>query len=461
MNIELYQDPHSEYAPGRKSCAWCALISACPMWQQGKFSDLRGQKDNPGYCTCWRPASVGESSRPEATCGSCRHNQDGRCTRLMADAADGGWPTIIRVNEASNGCAAWEARPQDWEPDVFADLSEREPWETSVVTGNPLDPVEQALAKRQTSADLTRLTAEVNVLAAQMAQHALAIGRKLQEIKALLPHGEFERYVEENCGFKHRLARQFMRIAAEYTPETLPAGLSVSKVYELLALPSEQREEFMATHDVESATVRQLRDEIKAAKQAAEASQQDMEALRVQLDAAREQLEYSDDQLETARANYDAQLAQNLRLCSENSELKHDKQTLMDRLEASSEALAAQKTEIVEVVKEVPPPDYQELQGRVFTMSRQLRELERPAVNLGDIADDVEARWECICEEFELMQQQTVHVMTRNRSRARVDIDRCKWVSEIVALWASYLNEMQQHLTRVLSEAAENNEDNR
>ena len=129
---------------------------------------------------------------------------------------------------------------------------------------------ENDLANSQTSANLESLTMEVNLLAAQIAQNAVLIGRKLNEMKQLLPHGEFMPYIEANCGFKQRMANQFMRIAAEYTVETLPNGLGVSKVYELLALPSGEREEFIASHDAESMTVRQLREEIRRTKQDSE-----------------------------------------------------------------------------------------------------------------------------------------------------------------------------------------------
>lgn len=448
MNIMIYQDPGSMWAEDHRRCDECALIAECPMWAKGKFSDLRSSKETPGFCTYWRPVGTGEGYCPPATCEGCRWNEDGLCHRLTQVSSDAGWPMRVRVHDGNSACNGFQDRP--------------EPWEMSVVTGGRL---EDPAPKRQTSAvlpdslpdtaHLAALTAEVNVLASQMAQHALQIGRKLKEIKELLPHGEFEAYVEEHCGFKQRLARQFMRIAAEYTVETLPSGLSVSKVYELLALPADQREAFVASHDVESATVRQLREEIRQAKQQAETAAQDRETLQVQLDAAREQLDYSDEQLKEAEENLTRQTAVTLDLGDKLRSSQCERSQLAQQLNDAQAALESRPKETitVEVTREVPPADYEAYRQEATEMRERLRVLERPTADLESLMHDVLDRWDALVEKIEAVQIQTGRVLNRSRDRAKVDPERCAWLSSVVSVWEGYVTEMHAHFTRLFAEA--------
>lgn len=453
MNIMIYQDPGSMWAEEHRRCDKCALIAECPMWAKGKFSDLRGSRETPGFCTYWRPVGTFDGYCPPATCEGCRWNEDGLCQRLTQASADAGWPMRVRVHDGNSACSGFQDRP--------------EPWEMSVATGEPL---KELAPNRQTSAvlpdslpeptQLAVLTAEVNMLAGQMAQHALQIGRKLKEIKELLPHGEFEAYVEEHCGFKQRLARQFMRIAAEYTVETLPSGLSVSKVYELLALPSEQREAFVASHDVESATVRQLREEIRQAKQQAETAAQDMETLQVQLEAAWEQLDYSDGQLKAAREDLTRQTAATLDLGDKLRRSQCERAELAQQLNDAQAALASRPTETitVEVTREVPPADYEAYRQEAAEMRERLRALERPTADLESLTHDVLDRWDALVEKLEAVQIQTGRVLNRSRDRAKVDPERCAWLSSVVSVWEGYVTEMHAHFTSLFAEAVSGGE---
>ncbi len=74
----------------------------------------------------------------------------------------------------------------------------------------------------------------------------LRIGRALLEAKSMLSHGEWLPWLEERVEFSERAAQNFMRLAREYSnPQTL-ADLGASKALALLALPAEEREEFIS-----------------------------------------------------------------------------------------------------------------------------------------------------------------------------------------------------------------------
>lgn len=105
----------------------------------------------------------------------------------------------------------------------------------------------------------------------------LTIGRCLIEAKGMLPHGEWKAWLEERVEFSQRTAQNFMRLAREFSNPQALADLGATKALVLLALPPEEREQFVAEHNVVDMTSRQLeqaikeRDEAKAKAEQAEA----------------------------------------------------------------------------------------------------------------------------------------------------------------------------------------------
>lgn len=73
----------------------------------------------------------------------------------------------------------------------------------------------------------------------------LAIGKGLIEAKALLPHGEWLPWLEERVEFSERTARNFMRLARDWTNRQTLADLGASKALQLLALPESERAIFL------------------------------------------------------------------------------------------------------------------------------------------------------------------------------------------------------------------------
>ncbi len=135
---------------------------------------------------------------------------------------------------------------------------------------------------------------------------AMEIGCLLIEAKAVVPHGEWGAWLETNVDYSQTTANDLMRLYTEYkdgqvsleggpTNEELFGALAPSKALALLALPEQERREFVQTHDTEDMSVRQLRDEIaqikaekEAAEAAAEAADAELEAARAEADKANE-----------------------------------------------------------------------------------------------------------------------------------------------------------------------------
>lgn len=128
--------------------------------------------------------------------------------------------------------------------------------------------------KELSTMEINTLTAEILILKQQTAQSIIEIGKRLMLVKENLPHGEFGKYLKEKVDFTDRTAQNFIRVATEFSNTKAIADLSITKVYALLDLPTEEREGFLSTsHEingqtktVDEMTTRQLQQAIKEKK---------------------------------------------------------------------------------------------------------------------------------------------------------------------------------------------------
>ena len=162
------------------------------------------------------------------------------------------------------------------------------------------------LETRRQIADVTR---DIRIKTGQFLLDAIEIGRLLFEAKSMVEPGGWMQYVEEELPFSHSWANNYMRLYKEYGAEQLSvfgnsqatANLSPTQALELLALPVEEREVFLETHDVEHMSTRELkqaireRDEAEVARKAAEdrATSQEQLAEQAEREVARLRTELS------------------------------------------------------------------------------------------------------------------------------------------------------------------------
>lgn len=114
------------------------------------------------------------------------------------------------------------------------------------------------------------LTIERNVYSVAL-DGAIQIGQRLHEAKAQVEHGDWENWCKQNLNYSHSQATRFMKIATEYGDENSPYSkiatsqdFSISKALELLKVPEDEVETFAENNDIESDTVKELREKIKA-----------------------------------------------------------------------------------------------------------------------------------------------------------------------------------------------------
>ena len=153
----------------------------------------------------------------------------------------------------------------------------------------------------------------------------LTIGRCLIEAKDMLSHGEWLPWLTEQVEFSPRTAQNFMRLAREWSNTQTLADLGASKALALLALPPEEREQFMADHKVIDMSARQLeqaikeRDEARAAAEQAAADQRTAEQAR---DKMAEDMKFLNVRLAGAKEDREQAMQDVARLEKELAELK-------------------------------------------------------------------------------------------------------------------------------------------
>ena len=126
--------------------------------------------------------------------------------------------------------------------------------------------------------------------------YAVQVGRRLHEAKKVLPHGQWGEWLKNEVEFSQSSANNFMRLYDEYGDVQAPmlgvisnsqtfGNLPYTKALQLLAVPREEREAFVAEVNAEDLSVRELQAAIAerdaARKEAAEAAarQAELESL--------------------------------------------------------------------------------------------------------------------------------------------------------------------------------------
>ena len=123
-------------------------------------------------------------------------------------------------------------------------------------TTRQIETVEaQAPAEGRT---IEAITGEILELKQRGGEVILDIGRRLLEAKGMLPHGEWLPWLNERVEFSERTAQKFMRLAQKWSNPSALADLGATKALMLLALPEEEREEFLEDHNVIDMSARQL-----------------------------------------------------------------------------------------------------------------------------------------------------------------------------------------------------------
>lgn len=168
--------------------------------------------------------------------------------------------------------------------------------------------IAQTMAQPAEGRTIEAITGDILEAQRKGGEAVLTIGRCLIEAKDMLRHGEWLPWLAEKVGYSEKTAQNFMRLAREFSNPQAIADLGATKALKLLALPVDEREQFVADHNVIDMTTRQLeaaikeRDEARVHAQQAEQerseAQQSAQKLREALDAMQQERQIADQEVQ-------------------------------------------------------------------------------------------------------------------------------------------------------------------
>ena len=238
------------------------------------------------------------------------------------------------------------------------------------------------------------VAAEIRTFTASMLNNVIEIGRRLCEVKEMLPQGEFDTWVKENTGYGRSTAYNFMKLYAEYSDQQgslFGASLTVqtfgrltyTKALALLEIPSDERESFVESNDVESMSTRELQDAIRER----DAAQREIGRLSAQLDKAQKSEEKARAEASHAEESR-LKMAEDMRYANKqlklaNAELKELRNRPVDvAIQRDEAAIEEARQEVrAEMAKELDAANArtESLRQRLDETKQALVEAERKA----------------------------------------------------------------------------------
>ena len=209
--------------------------------------------------------------------------------------------------------------------------------------------------------DIQTVTTEIRTLTKQgqrmILEYAIEIGRRLREAKSMLPHGEWGKWLREEVEFSQSSANNFMKMFDEYGADQISifgaeaksqtlGNLTYTKALKLLALPAEEREEFVKTEDVAHMSSRELDKAIRerdAAKRALQDEKGKVELLQRNLSNAQELERELQEKLNRARED----------VRKADDEAQENERTLEKKLKEAKEALQTAQEEAEEARRQL------------------------------------------------------------------------------------------------------------
>ena len=245
---------------------------------------------------------------------------------------------------------------------------------------------------------------------------AIEIGERLLEAKDLVPHGEWGKWLKENVNYSQSTANNLMRLYKEYgnnqgslfttvTNSQAIMNLDVSKALALTVLPPEEREEFVAEHDVEQMSTRDLKEalqENRELKRQLEEKDKQVKETSAQLDTAITERQKMQERLnETVNQNAGYEKSLQVKIDAAKK-LEQEKKVAEEKRRESEQKVQQLQRQIDALKEQKPQPDQQ--------MIGQLRaEAEKQA------QQQFQKQIEKLTQEKERAEQKAQQAEERNR----------------------------------------------
>jgi len=246
--------------------------------------------------------------------------------------------------------------------------------------------------------DTSLIALEINSIKEQTQKifllSSIEIGKRLVEVKKLVPHGQWGKWLEDSVNYSQRTANNLMKIYEEYGQNQLAlegeinesqaiAKLNYTQAVALLSIPSDEREDFINEHDLESMSTRELQEAIKEKKELekklqiseekAKLEKEEKEKIQKQFKTMEEQAKKHDDkikelngQLEDAESKGDEEEINRLTFSLQSS--KESLEKSKERIKALENQLKEKPLEASAIVEQVP----KEIQEELETLRKQV-----------------------------------------------------------------------------------------
>lgn len=202
------------------------------------------------------------------------------------------------------------------------------------------------------------IAAEINTIKKKVQEtvifSSIEIGMKLTEAKALVNHGEWGKWLQENVDYSQSTANYLMQLYQEYGSDQQSffdawrnsqtfAKLTYSQHIALLTLPADERQEFAEQNNVADMSTRQLQQALKERDEARKAQAE----MKAELEAEAKRRQGLEADLETAQGNIDT-LQEDLAKAQSNAadaagQEKNEARKQIDAMKATVEVAEAAK----------------------------------------------------------------------------------------------------------------------
>lgn len=269
--------------------------------------------------------------------------------------------------------------------------------------------MENAVALKN-STEITKLdmlAQEAHFYARSAYSNLLQLGRIFVEAKAIIGHGNWQKWIKDNAGCSIKTAQNFMAVYRKSCE--CPAISTInepSKAFALLALPAGSLDDFMEENDIEQMSVRQLKDriaEVKAAQNTDAAENDNIKQMAHPDEELVNRLHDTEKQLEEANGRL-TNLTEDLyklRTAQNDSESKKIIDDLNRKIIEQDAALREKESNLTEACEEIESlnRELDDYDDRLKTANRKITEFESAQAR-GDVdrqistglnADDFEA----------------------------------------------------------------------
>lgn len=242
----------------------------------------------------------------------------------------------------------------------------------------------EELAKR----DIDSITEEIQELKTEaqrlIVYYVCKIGKKLTEAKAILQHGEWAEWLENEVNFSQRTATNYMKIYEEYGSDQMSifggnsqaiANLGYTKALQLLAIPASEREDFVEENNVDELSTRQLDDLIRERDEALKRAEE-VENIQNQLEIANATAKKKESEAAIASKKLTEALQEKTQLEEKLKKEKDRAKKLRDNPKIPDELKERLKSEAEQAAKTEYEEQSRELDERIAKVEAKIRTAE-------------------------------------------------------------------------------------